>query len=404
MLTLGQASCLVLGYKPNDENRKKAKEHLQGSGLVAFYFRGQDPMRPAAIGSDVLERDPYTFLTYPPTPSLAPTTPSNNDDIDDDDGSQHNNNDNNNNNNNNNNNSDLSQKTKDTPSDSTDSPKAPHNRKRKIEDSVIPYCKERVLQTMKTIATNVNPNNEPIFDYVFVTSEMQYNMMTEIFPSLSRHCSKTRLQYWVSQSQIWGPLQKINRDKKLIYGRYLWVLRNDMWHQLIEINDSIPVYWQHANATPHIISIGYARKSVTNETDLSRKHLLQLMVDKLHFRLKCQEVYVSPCCTANDQILNRDSPPFTNILASLNGCHGDISNLINRLHYLQQEVRLCIIDYAGLSTYPEDIIDFLTTYPNISEIAIDHGGHIEILSRHQLLKNNQVQKFNCRPGPVKRST
>ncbi|KAI9473633.1 MAG: hypothetical protein EXX96DRAFT_312426 [Benjaminiella poitrasii] len=123
------------------------------------------------------------------------------------------------------------------------------------------------------------------------------------------------------------------------------------------------------------------------------------MVDKLHSRLKCQEVYVSPRCTANDPILNRDSPSFLTIFSSLKGCQGDIADLTNRLYYLQQEVRLGIIDYAGLATYPEDIINFLTTYPNIC----DHGSYVEILSRHQLLKNNKVEKFNCRSAPVQRS-
>ncbi|KAG1048909.1 hypothetical protein G6F43_008734 [Rhizopus delemar] len=226
--------------------------------------------------------------------------------------------------------------------------------------------------------------------------------MTDIFPNLHRHCNKTQLQYWVELLKIWRSLDKLKRDGKTIYGRHLWVLRKEMRQFLIKTNDSLSSYWQHVGANPNVVCIGYARKSVTKETDVSRSHLLQLMVDKVHFRLKCQEVYVSPCCAANDPILNRDSPSFPTILSSLKGCQGDIADLTNRLYYLQQEVRLGIIDYAGLSTYPEDIINFLTAYPNICEIAIDHGSNVEILSRHQLLKNNEVEKFNCRPAPVQR--
>lgn len=101
---------------------------------------------------------------------------------------------------------------------------------------------------------------------------------------------------------------------------------------------------------------------------------------------------VSPCCAANDPILNRGSPSFPNILSSLKGCQEDIADLTNRLYYLQQEVRLGIIDYAGLSTYPEDIINFLTVYPNICEIAIDHGSNVEILSQHQHFKKQRSRK------------
>ncbi|KAG2221912.1 hypothetical protein INT45_013248 [Circinella minor] len=77
-------------------------------------------MRPAAIGLDVLERDPYTFLSYPPTPTLSPTKISIYDDIEDASGSTNN---------------DMENKT------SQDS-------KRKIDGAIIPYCKERVLQTI----------------------------------------------------------------------------------------------------------------------------------------------------------------------------------------------------------------------------------------------------------------
>jgi hypothetical protein len=121
----------------------------------------------------------------------------------------------------------------------------------------------------------------------------------------------------------------------------------------------------HVHANPDVIAIGYAWKSPTKENDVSQSHLLQLMVGKLHFRQKCQEVYISPCCVANDLILRQDSPSLQTILILLKACQGDIADLTNQLYYLRQEVRFGIIDYADLIDIPEDIIDFLTTYPNI---------------------------------------
>ena len=73
MLTLGQASCLVLGYKPNDpEERKKAKEHLEKSGLIAVHICNHDPFRPMAIGINVHDRDPFNLITLMIT--MATTT------------------------------------------------------------------------------------------------------------------------------------------------------------------------------------------------------------------------------------------------------------------------------------------------------------------------------------------
>ncbi|GAA5813351.1 hypothetical protein MFLAVUS_006829 [Mucor flavus] len=68
-------------YKPNDENRQKAKKQLKKSGFITIHIRDQDPMRPTTIGLDVLERDPSAFVTYPPSPTLLPTNCSSYEDV-----------------------------------------------------------------------------------------------------------------------------------------------------------------------------------------------------------------------------------------------------------------------------------------------------------------------------------
>ncbi|KAG2221913.1 hypothetical protein INT45_013249 [Circinella minor] len=278
-MVVGQASCLVLGYKPSDENHKKAKEHLQESSLVAFYFCGQDPIRTAAIGSGVLEQDPYTFLTYPPTPTHQPHYKT----------------------------MAILKTLVGAPIlvTSTTISKAPRNRKRKHEGSIIPYCKER------------------------------YKMMTNILPSLNRHCFEVQLQDRVGQSQLWGPLTSLRTNNQKIYGQYLWVHPKYMWKTLVETNDSRLVYWEHVYANPQIVNIGYARKSATKKTDVTRRHLFQLMVDKLHFQLKCPEVYVSPCCNANVQISNRDSPSFTEICTTRHS-----NSMAKSSNYLTKVIKL----------------------------------------------------------------
>ncbi|KAI9023650.1 hypothetical protein CLU79DRAFT_700729, partial [Phycomyces nitens] len=148
------------------------------------------------------------------------------------------------------------------------------------------------------------------------------------------------------------------------------------------------------------ITIGYARKSPTDETKESRIRLLQLMVTKLYFRGKCEEVFVSPICKSDQPILERDSPKQDDLLLNLKGSHGDISDLVARVHFSQKPFRLVVIDYAGLSTSPNDIRVFLE---NIKEVVVDHGSSFEILSRFDLLKNNDIEKFKCRYANVKRS-
>jgi hypothetical protein len=49
------------------------------------------------------------------------------------------------------------------------------------------------------------------------------------------------------------------------------------------------------------------------------------MVNKLHFRGKCKEVFVNLICKADQPILQRDSPKQDDLLLNLKGSHGDIS-------------------------------------------------------------------------------
>jgi hypothetical protein len=172
---------------------------------------------------------------------------------------------------------------------------------------------------------------------------------------------------------------------------------------LVESTDSISAYWSHLKNEVDFITIGYARKSPTKENDASRTRPLQRMADKLYFRMKREEVYVSPCCFANEPILERDFPALDHLFSVIKGCNGSITYLTKRIHYTYKHIRLTIIDYAGLSTSPNDIRKFLGTYSNIKEIAIDHGKSIEILTQHQLLERNNIEKFNCRPSIVQRS-
>ncbi|ORE21260.1 hypothetical protein BCV71DRAFT_253674 [Rhizopus microsporus] len=129
-------------YKPTNENQKRAKKHLQETGLIALHFCGQYPMRPAAIGLDVYERYPYTFLACPSTSILSPTETSIHDIIEDSDGNTNKSDD------------DCAnvESNKDATSKANDNnDKAPQSQKHKFDDPVIPYCKDRVLHIMRLL-------------------------------------------------------------------------------------------------------------------------------------------------------------------------------------------------------------------------------------------------------------
>ncbi|KAG1179642.1 hypothetical protein G6F70_001084 [Rhizopus microsporus] len=68
-----------------------------------------------------------------------------------------------------------------------------------------------------------------------------------------------------------------------------------------------------------------------------------------------------------------------------------------------KKVRLCVIDYAGWSTNPEDIKKTMKFMKNVKEMAILHPTEIEVLTRHDLKNKSVLKKFNCRKGTVHRS-
>ncbi|KAG0167366.1 hypothetical protein DFQ29_000440, partial [Apophysomyces sp. BC1021] len=103
--------------------------------------------------------DPKTqqIFHYPSTPILSPTETSMHDVIEDGDGNTNNSDDD----------CDNVESNKDAASKANDNDKAPRGQKRKFDGPVIPYCKDRVLHIMKTIAINVDPANESFFNHEF---------------------------------------------------------------------------------------------------------------------------------------------------------------------------------------------------------------------------------------------
>ncbi|CAO3651409.1 unnamed protein product [Cunninghamella echinulata] len=78
--------------------------------------------------------------------------------------------------------------------------------------------------------------------------------------------------------------------------------------------------------------------------------------------------------------------------------------MMERITTEYKKVRLVIIDYAGLSTNPDDIRDFIKKYKNIKELVVDCGDKINVINRYDLLHCPTVAKnFRCRKGSIKRS-
>ncbi|KAG2187567.1 hypothetical protein INT44_005256 [Umbelopsis vinacea] len=383
-----------------------SKKKLQESGLIAVHLCGQDPGRPTAVSKDVHERDPFTFVTYPPTPVLKPAEPSSSCDDNTDIYSngidkKNNNEDNcakNHDDSNNNYDSIISNDSKES-----NVTEAHAEQKQKSDVDIIPFGKNRLVHIMKLIASKEDPSNSNCYDYQFITAEIQYEMMKVHFPNLEQYCTVDKLQYWIDQSNIWGPLQRLTVNGQTKTGRYLWILEKKMRNFVGKDTEPLATYWDHLKNDIDFVTLGYARYSLHENLQVSKERQMQLMVDKLYFRLKCEEVFVSPFWPINKPILLQGcSVDERWRTLDVKGCHGDITDLIKRIKLTKKSVRLVIFGYVGLSTSPSDIRNFLKAHSNIKEIAIDHGDSIEILSRDELLEKSDVDKFYCHPASLHR--
>lgn len=184
-----------------------------------------------------------------------------------------------------------------------------------------------MLDTLKLLGTNVGPSDEQYYEERFLTAEIQFTMMEEIFPNLKKHCTVERLQYWVGRAKVWGERKRKTISGKSQYVQRVWVVKKDFRKFLSASSDSVTSYWHRLENESNFITIGYVRKSPTSEVANIRICLLQLMKEKLYFKMKYEEVYASPCCSASEPILERDSPPSEEIMSALRGCNECVAHL-----------------------------------------------------------------------------
>ncbi|KAI9492973.1 hypothetical protein BDB00DRAFT_764533 [Zychaea mexicana] len=129
------------------------------------------------------------------------------------------------------------------------------------------------------------------------------------------------------------------------------------------------------------------------------------MVHRLRTRSLCTKVFVSPYCNADENMESCDSTGNQkNHLALVKNCNGDMTTLMQLLKTKFKPICLAVIDFAGLSTEPNDIRAFVRKFTQIEEIVVDRGLTSDVFLRHDLLtKEEIINRFDCRTDCVKRS-
>ncbi|KAI7858670.1 hypothetical protein BDC45DRAFT_434002, partial [Circinella umbellata] len=101
--------------------------------------------------------------------------------------------------------------------------------------------------------------------------------------------------------------------------------------------------------------IGLARKTPGKEADNVRTQLLEKIAAHLRTRSLVDKVLISPSCKSSEPIENRDHKE--DVIGSY--ADGNAQGMLDMLKKTRKSMVIVIIDYAGLTTDPDDLLLFI---------------------------------------------
>ncbi|KAI9006666.1 hypothetical protein CLU79DRAFT_564284 [Phycomyces nitens] len=108
------------------------------------------------------------------------------------------------------------------------------------------------------------------------------------------------------------------------------------------------------------LTVGYCRKSKCNVSPEQRVKLIERMVETLKVKCLCEKVCVSPICSASSLLLERDSSNNkATMIDRLKYKDGHFQDFVMLAKSSSANIRLVALDYAGLTTNPDDLIKLI---------------------------------------------
>ncbi|KAI9031025.1 hypothetical protein CLU79DRAFT_694733 [Phycomyces nitens] len=338
LLTRGQAICLVLDMVPTVDNRQKGNDIVDNNVFNVTYTEEQGPQHPFAMGKSIIEKNPFTYKTYPRTPPTSPALyPSNtvaSDNI-----------------------SDFCNNSKNDNSHCGIHTTADHDSDSSADDSIV-YNLQSLLSITRSMFFK-NAENKNLFDYAFYTTTDVYNSITKQLPRLPKFMDVSKFGKLIKDKDFGERVSK-RVEGKNIKGRMLYKLKDNAIGNLVEPTSAFRI--EINNDGGNWINVGYVRKSPGIESVATRQRLLEAMIMKLRNRCLCRYIFASTSSTSSSPILERglladnNTKSNNNIKAtSLAYCDGDTQAMIDFIGHSIKMIRLCVTSYTGLSNNPGDV-------------------------------------------------
>ncbi|ORX50989.1 hypothetical protein DM01DRAFT_1384704 [Hesseltinella vesiculosa] len=367
MFSFGTAACIGYDLAPTEDNKLMTKNRLEAAGLIPVTLTqgGHAPEDVTFASVDAVAKRPWKYNTFPLSPILGGKRSIEN----------------------------LEPESlalgESEDSESTED----------AELTVLP-SQRSVMTTLKLLL-----HKKPLGDITnpeFVTEGLLFNIISPYLPPDSV-ITKDKVGDWVGKDGSFGPIKRRWVNGKRERGRPLHVVKNCYRDFTIDHAVSYKAVREQLRAEQDLwLTIGYVRKSedtkITNET---RKGLLELMAHKLKLKMLCRSVYASWSSSASSSMIDRDHEP----LPELVGVDGSTQDMVELVTSTTKNVTIVAIDYAGLTTSPDDLHSFLKMAKKVKRIIIDHGDHPELITRRELLHvDGVIGKFACRKPCLRGST
>ncbi|CAO3588538.1 unnamed protein product [Absidia cylindrospora] len=244
-----------------------------------------------------------------------------------------------------------------------------------------------------------DPIDATLYDKLFLTNNAMYDMILKYLPKLDKVCTRRKFACLMDRQTNLQKLVVKKIDGITQRGRTLYVLKADTMATIMNVDIQ---FRRHIEAAVgNWVNIGYIRKSTGKESASTKSRLLFMMAQRLVNICFCDKVFASIRSKASQPLLSRDLKNNETFL------DGDTQDLFYYVSKCTSKVRLCVMDYAGLSTDPQDVKTMMKLYKRIQEIAVITGktsSNVDVLLRHSLLSDtNVLNKFDCRSGFIHRS-
>ncbi|KAI9477916.1 MAG: hypothetical protein EXX96DRAFT_229960 [Benjaminiella poitrasii] len=138
--------------------------------------------------------------------------------------------------------------------------------------------------------------------------------------------------------------------------------------------------------------VDYARKSPGDKDENDRIRLLQDMINNLSERSFAQRIYVSPSSYASTPFFERDLKRNDNIMGKLENIRGNSQDMLEYFSSVDHDICLTSIDFAGLTSRTNDIIQLVEDNPSIKKVVIDTFA----VSNKVFLFDADSLKMDCR--------